>query len=681
SDSQGRAEVRFDLPDSAMRLRAVADAVGGSRIGSAVETIVSRRPLQLSAQTPARLILGDRLEVPVTIAGQPDEDRQVQVTFEVGEELRPVGPTQQVATLDKNGRGSCLFSAEAARLADPASLRFHAERSESGELAERIVRIDAPGYPQEESLSGILKNEQPCAWQTPEDMVEGSLRAVLEIFPSPAAELQRGLESVGGLQLDSVLATIAVADLIVDYAKSHQTLDPEGLRRAGQRRSAAIERLGSFRDSRGGYGAMEGEPADVESTARAVEALVKDRDSFGIGSPRYESSVHWLVERLGMQGQTSEPASAATAGAGAARALWALAVAGEADLETLLETVAAAARRSQEGRQLALAALAAERLKRNDLAAELLEALKDRQGDGGEVADRPSGEATPADVETGGLAARAWATQPAYAGYAKRTIGWLRTQRDGSGDFGGPTATAAALAAIVAGEEVTDGAGDEASSGSESQATVARGDKVLAERSLEANGGKTIVIGGLEKELLAGGGELVARLSGTPPLPFTWSVRYHRLKRPADGANCGLRLQTELKQGKLDRGATTAIAVGLKNTGKEVVATAIVQLGLPAGLELAKGALQGEKQAGRLVAYELGPGWVMLYAAKLAPGAEAKWTLEVRGVHAGRYTGPASFAVPGRGAAGLGAGSRCWAEPLTVEIHTFDPSVFGGNKL
>ncbi len=653
TDAKGRVEAAFELPDSVTRVRAVADAIGGQRIGSTVQTMVSQPLFHLSARIPSQVTLGDRLEVPVTIVSESLREEKVHVTVETASDLRQVDAAEHVVTIGDSGQSRCMFSAEALKLADQTVLRIRGKTGQFTDLVEQPLRVEAPGYPQTQVVNGILKGEQPLALEIPKDVVDGSIDATMTLFPSLAAELQMGLQSIDDDRFDSALATIAVADLIVDNLKKHQIADPEVLRASKLRRSDALQRLGWFRDAQGGYSSIENGPAAIAATAQALGVLVEDRNSFGSVSPQIGRSTEWLAGQINSQEFSPDRTPGDDAG-GFAWALWALAASGQTGLESTLERVSASAVAAQDSRRLAWAALAADRFQREDLVAELLGGLSKQQADTGQI-----GGDTMHDLETTALAIQAWLTQPAFADSASRAVMWLESRRDESGGFGDALATSLVLQALAAHAENNHRvvrAGTVA---------VRNGAALLAQQEIQADRRDAVVLHGLEEHLETGRNSLTMGLTAGNELPYTVVVRYHRQEQPTDSGGCPLTLRTDLETQKLVEAGTARITVRLKNTGEQIALSPVLHIGLPAGLDVIKSLLDAEKKAGRILAYETQHRRLILSWPAISPGEEVQWAIEVSATVPGHFSGPASFACLRQHPK-----ARCWAKPLSVEIVT-----------
>ena len=130
-------------------------------------------------------------------------------------------------------------------------------------------------------------------------------------------------------------------------------------------------------------------------------------------------------------------------------------------------------------------------------------------------------------------------------------------------------------------------------------------------------------------------------------------------------ATAGRALASE----RVPQGRTLALTAEVTNTSAAALPVTAVELGLPAGLEPSVEQLAGWKKSGTIADYETAPRRVSCYWNGLPAGKRVELQLDLRAVHAGRYTAPASriwcLAAPRQAA---------WAAPLVVEVTPDGPA-------
>lgn len=96
TDANGRAAVDVKLPDSLTRYRITAVSVDqGKRFGKSESNITAKKPLMVRPSAPRFMNFGDRIELPVIVQNQTDQDMAVDVAVRASNAL--LSETGQVA--------------------------------------------------------------------------------------------------------------------------------------------------------------------------------------------------------------------------------------------------------------------------------------------------------------------------------------------------------------------------------------------------------------------------------------------------------------------------------------------------------------------------------------------------------------------------------------------------------
>ena len=102
TDSNGRATVDIKLPDNLTRYRITAVSVDtGKRFGSSESSITAKQPLMVRPSAPRFMNFGDRVDLPVVVQNQTDQDMAVDVAIRATNAL--LSEPGAVATGDLSG--------------------------------------------------------------------------------------------------------------------------------------------------------------------------------------------------------------------------------------------------------------------------------------------------------------------------------------------------------------------------------------------------------------------------------------------------------------------------------------------------------------------------------------------------------------------------------------------------
>src|SRR5690606_702664 len=104
TDSDGRATVDIKLPDNLTRYRITAVSVDtGKRFGKTESNITARKPLMVRPSAPRFMNFGDRIDLPVVVQNQTDEDMTVDIAVR-GSNVRLSGGTEKGDSVSSTGK-------------------------------------------------------------------------------------------------------------------------------------------------------------------------------------------------------------------------------------------------------------------------------------------------------------------------------------------------------------------------------------------------------------------------------------------------------------------------------------------------------------------------------------------------------------------------------------------------
>jgi alpha-2-macroglobulin len=143
TDDDGRAEVRFKLPDSLTRYRVMVVASSGQQsFGHDEDAITARLPLMVRASPPRFLNFGDRFELPVVVQNQTNQEQTVEVVARFAN-LEFQGSPGLTVQVPANDRVEVRFPA-AAGSPGTARLQVGASSSAGSDASEHELPIWTP---------------------------------------------------------------------------------------------------------------------------------------------------------------------------------------------------------------------------------------------------------------------------------------------------------------------------------------------------------------------------------------------------------------------------------------------------------------------------------------------------------------------------------------------------------
>jgi uncharacterized protein YfaS (alpha-2-macroglobulin family) len=156
TDAQGKAKVRFKLPDSLTTYRIMAVAVSGDdRYGFGESRVTASKPLMIRPALPRFLRAGDTLEAAAVIAAKGITPGRVTVRAEVsGAELQ--GPAEQTIELGKDASKEVRFKLSASKVGT-LKIGFFASSSVARDAASLERRVQVPAALETVAVYGETK--------------------------------------------------------------------------------------------------------------------------------------------------------------------------------------------------------------------------------------------------------------------------------------------------------------------------------------------------------------------------------------------------------------------------------------------------------------------------------------------------------------------------------------------
>ena len=655
TDSQGRATVSFFLSDAVTSFRATAEGLGGGAAGRGDAVIASKLPVSLAAKLPLEVTSGDRIELPVVLTNATFRAIDAQVTARIGAAFTlKDAPTsrvrldpQQTKTVYQdlsvvgNGgdsaAGKVAFSVEGGRLTDSL---------------ERTLRVVPAGFPREDSAAGTLVTG---ATSTEEleigEPVPGTLKAQIAFFPSPKATLVAAAKAMiaepSGC-FEQTSSTNYPNIMVASYLKKAADEDPETKANLDGVLDRGYKKLAGYETTHKGYEWFGESPGHEALTAYGLLEFVDMAQVYkGVDQEMVNRTRAWLKTRRDGKGgyQRNDKAldsfGRASAEVTNAYITWALAEAGEKDMETELDHVQKLAKSSEDPYILALSAgaLLAAR-PGSEGAKEAAKRLAGKQAkDGGfpgakESITQSGGQAL--SIETTALAALALQKAGAdHKAAAQKALSWIDEQRKGSGSFGSTQATVLALRAITRGTE--------GSSVPEGSIAVTVNGQALSLK-VDPKSTDALALEGLEKHIKPGKNTVTVSAPGMKDLklPYALKVSYSTLKPPSSPKAAVSVAVSAPKDAKV--GESVKVKVDIGNTTSAGIPMVIARIGVPGGLEQQKWQLDELKKKGKVDFYETREREVIVYFRSMGPQAHKKLDLDLIAAVPGTFTAPASQA-------------------------------------
>lgn len=678
TDDDGRATVRFSTSDSVTTWTAHADAHGAGRVGQGEARFEARIPFRIEPKLPLELTRGDRIDVPVAVVAEDDTLALATVDAAARGAAEIAGSASRRVEL-RDGRGRTLVPLEVTRDGRLARLRLSGSSGAWTDGVDHVIDVAPRGFPHFLARAGRVTESVTFVVPFPSEHEPGSLTAKLDLYPSPLATLQGGMEGLlreprGCFEQASSSNYPNV--LALAYLDAAGASDAPGIaRRSRGMLERGYARLVGYECGRRGYEWFGADPAHDALTAYGLLQFCDMARVYDVDRAMVARTREWVLARREGDGGY-EPSDRSHSFGRApqpvidAYVTYALVASGTdpATLVAELERVQARSARSGDAYEVAVAACALAQAGRADAADAARDRLKAMQRqDGGLVGSTTSitssGGADYA-VETTSFAVLAWLADSDDEAYVNAALDFVLARRRG-GTFGTTQATIMALKALTAHAQA-----NRAFANDGTVRVLVRGE-LVAERSFEADEKGVLSFDGIADVLAPGDNEVRIELTGDNDFPWAFELRYAS-DQPADDPEAKVTIEASLgvessgagtPSQRVEEGKTVPLRVRVTNRTDAGQPMTLAVVGLPAGLEAPTDVLDDLQEAGRFALWELDGRELALYWRGLAPGETKEVSLDCLARIPGVTTGPASRAY-----LYYTPQAKRWAQPLTITI-------------
>ncbi len=302
--ADGRAVVRFALPDALTTYRVMAVAVGeGASFGSGETEITATVPVGLEPALPRFLRSGDRARAGVVVRNRTASERTVRVRVDVtGGAVAVGGPRERSAAVAGGGSTEVTFALEG-RATGRARLRFDLDAGADSDALEADLAVVPAARPRADATFFAAAPEHEEVVQVPVDVspevggLDITVASSLLVGAGPGAEWLSEYRFDCAEQVASRLLGLLAVRRVPELGAAFRTV-PEGWLQRG------VDRLLACRRPDGGFAFWpEGGASDVPLTAHVTWALQQAAAAGATVGPAVgESAAAYLSRALRRQG-------------------------------------------------------------------------------------------------------------------------------------------------------------------------------------------------------------------------------------------------------------------------------------------------------------------------------------------------------------------------------------------
>jgi len=255
TDADGRASVRFTLPDNLTAFRIMATAhTKNSLFGAGEKRIRVNKNLMLTSSLPAFLRIGDSVKAGILAHNRTEEDNEVMLQAETDGVILTSEDMQQL-TLPKGDKQEVLFSYKAEEERE-ATLIFRGKMAEETDGLKVNIPILLHRLPLTTALFGSTSEDSHREWiAVPEDAAPGWGHVRLSMASTIFTDIKGGVEFLFGYpygcleqKISRILPIILAEDLITAF--DLDVFEEDDYRKVVQK---TLDEFGSYQTSNGGF--------------------------------------------------------------------------------------------------------------------------------------------------------------------------------------------------------------------------------------------------------------------------------------------------------------------------------------------------------------------------------------------------------------------------------------------
>ena len=302
--SDGKATVKFKLPDNLTTWRATARAItADTRVGSAVQKVLARKDVIMRLEMPRFLTEGDTVTISGVVHNFLKKEKSTRISLDLsGAQL--IGPSTETITIPRNGEHRVDWRVSAHQ---PGELRLLAKALTDTESDAVEMTMEIVPHGLKQTMGGataLMQNdgEQTQSFNLPlhPDIQARSLR--IEASSSVAGTLFGALDYLTSFPygcteqtMSSFLPNVIVVQTLKDV-KGTQIRANNDLPKKVQR---GLDRLYSYQHDDGGWGWWKDDTTDPFMSAYVVDGLtLAGRAGFQIEQWRLDRGREKLVAML-----------------------------------------------------------------------------------------------------------------------------------------------------------------------------------------------------------------------------------------------------------------------------------------------------------------------------------------------------------------------------------------------
>ena len=301
--SDGTAQLKFKLADNitTWKMSVIASTEDG-RLGTAEAEFLSFQPFFVEHDPPRVLTEGDEISLPVVLRNYLQKPQGVEVALKPESWFALGGAARQRAEVPAGDAARPTFDFRAVASVIDGKHRVTALGSDASDAVEKPVTVHPDGEERSLTEGTLLTETGAFTVNVPADVVRGSVRGELKVYPNLAAHVLEGVEAIMSRPYGCGEQTISSAYpsvLVLNYSErlKGSGIEPSVVARARRYAQLGYERLLGYRAEGGGFTYWgRGEP-DLALSAYALRFLSDASRRLEVDEEVIAETRDWLLRQ------------------------------------------------------------------------------------------------------------------------------------------------------------------------------------------------------------------------------------------------------------------------------------------------------------------------------------------------------------------------------------------------
>jgi type II secretory pathway pseudopilin PulG/5-hydroxyisourate hydrolase-like protein (transthyretin family) len=641
TDDRGMATLDIDLADSITTWRVTANAVSANgQLGGEEAAIRVFQPFFVDLDLPVALRRGDEVTVPVAVYNYVDRPQTVTLDLADADWFELLDEAKKSVELSPGEVRSVGFRIVAKKVG-----KYDFEVTARGEgvadAIRRSVEVEPDGRRVELVFNGTLEQPATLEFNLPADVIEGSVEAVVKLYPSSFSQLVDGLDGIFRRPFGCFEQTSSCTYpnlLALDYLRETNTTSPEVEAKAREYVHLGYQRLLTFEVAGGGFDWFGNPPANAVLTAYGLMEFLDMARVHEIDPDIVRRTREWLLGLQQADGSWSPPSRRLhqdpTRNGTSARLSTTAYIAwsvfqdspeGLPAARSLVFLTAYSPRAIDDPYVLALVANALLAIEPNGNRArpyvEELERVRSQSADGkrtwwqsaggGRTAFHGAGRCK--EIEATSLAAMAMIRSGTFPGTTRAALAWLVEQKDSYGTWHSTQATVLALKALLA------GTGQPLGDDQERHIEIDLADEPKRTITIPADQGDVMRQIDLSDKVPLGESRLVLSDRSDTTSGYQVSLAWHVPGREPADARPSLSIDLQYDRTELAVNDMVAVKATVASQLSSPTPMVIVDLPIPPGFAVQAGDFAALVAEQRIAKFDVTPRSVVVYLRQLMP--------------------------------------------------------------